>query len=194
MSDETVLQLEAIVRRYGRGETTIEVLNGVELSLRAGESVALIAPSGAGKSTLLHIAGLLERPDAGEVHVGGHATSTMNDESRTALRRSEIGFVYQFHHLLPDVVAAEDPDRPYWPSSASSGIPFSDPNGQQRGDTHYWDVWHGRKPFEWYRTCDHRFNSEFGFQSFCFDPFGFQPFGRTGFLPAHGREQVFQAP
>ena len=108
MSDETVLQLEAIVRRYGRGETTIEVLNGVELSLKAGESVALIAPSGAGKSTLLHIAGLLERPDGGEVHVGGHATSTMNDESRTALRRSEIGFVYQFHHLLPEFSALEN--------------------------------------------------------------------------------------
>ena len=108
MSDETVLRLEAIVRRYGRGETTIEVLNGVDLSLKAGESVALIAPSGAGKSTLLHIAGLLERPDAGEVHVGGHATSTMNDESRTALRRSEIGFVYQFHHLLPEFSALEN--------------------------------------------------------------------------------------
>ena len=71
MSDETVLRLEQIERRYGRGETTIEVLNGAELSLKAGQSVALIAPSGAGKSTLLHIAGLLERPDAGEVHVGG---------------------------------------------------------------------------------------------------------------------------
>jgi lipoprotein-releasing system ATP-binding protein len=108
MSDETVLRLERIERRYGRGETTIEVLQGAELSLKAGESVALIAPSGAGKSTLLHIAGLLERPDAGEVHVGGHATSPMNDESRTALRRSEIGFVYQFHHLLPEFSALEN--------------------------------------------------------------------------------------
>jgi lipoprotein-releasing system ATP-binding protein len=108
MSDETVLRLEAIERRYGRDETTIEVLNGAELSLRAGESVALIAPSGAGKSTLLHIAGLLERQDAGEVYVSGHATSTMNDESRTALRRSEIGFVYQFHHLLPEFSALEN--------------------------------------------------------------------------------------
>jgi lipoprotein-releasing system ATP-binding protein len=103
-----VLRLEAIERRYGRDETTIEVLNGAELSLRAGESVALIAPSGAGKSTLLHIAGLLERQDAGEVYVSGHATSTMNDESRTALRRSEIGFVYQFHHLLPEFSALEN--------------------------------------------------------------------------------------
>jgi len=108
MSDETVLRLEQIERRYGRGETTIEVLYGAELSLKAGESVALIAPSGAGKSTLLHIAGLLERQDAGEVHVGGHATSTMNEEGRTALRRSEIGFVYQFHHLLPEFSALEN--------------------------------------------------------------------------------------
>ena len=108
MSDETVLRLERIERRYGRGETTIEVLDGAELSLKAGESVALIAPSGAGKSTLLHIAGLLERQDAGEVYVSGHATSTMNDDSRTALRRSEIGFVYQFHHLLPEFSALEN--------------------------------------------------------------------------------------
>jgi lipoprotein-releasing system ATP-binding protein len=76
--------------------------------LQAGESVALIAPSGAGKSTLLHIAGLLERADAGEVHVGGHATSTTNEEGRTALRRSQIGFVYQFHHLLPEFSALEN--------------------------------------------------------------------------------------
>ena len=108
MSDETVLRLERIERRYGRGETTIDVLLGAELSLKAGESVALIAPSGAGKSTLLHIAGLLERQDSGEVHIGGHATSTMNDESRTALRRSQIGFVYQFHHLLPEFSALEN--------------------------------------------------------------------------------------
>jgi beta-mannosidase len=70
-----------------------------------------------------------------------------------------------FHHLLPDVVAAEDPDRPYWPSSASSGIPFTNPNSQQRGDTHYWDVWHGRKPFSAYREQFPRFMSEFGFQA-----------------------------
>jgi len=70
-----------------------------------------------------------------------------------------------FHRLLPEVVAAEDPDRPYWPSSASSGIPFADPNGQIRGDTHYWEVWHGRKPFEDYRRQYPRFMSEFGFQA-----------------------------
>ena len=108
MNDEAVLRLERIERRYGRGETTIEVLAGAELSLKAGESVALIAPSGAGKSTLLHVAGLLERPDAGEVRVGGHATSEMNDDRRTAIRRSQIGFVYQFHHLLPEFSALEN--------------------------------------------------------------------------------------
>jgi len=67
--------------------------------------------------------------------------------------------------LLPQVVATEDPDRPYWPSSASSGIPFAEPNSQQRGDTHYWDVWHGRKPFSAYREQFPRFMSEFGFQA-----------------------------
>jgi len=102
------LRLEGIERRYGRGETTIEVLSGADLTLWPGQSVALIAPSGAGKSTLLHLAGLLERPDGGEVYLGGAPTSAMSDERRTALRRVEIGFVYQFHHLLPEFSAAEN--------------------------------------------------------------------------------------
>jgi len=102
------LTLDAVERRYGRGETTVEVLNGASLELSPGQSVALIAPSGAGKSTLLHLAGLLERPDAGEVRIGGAATSTMSDDKRTALRRTEIGFVYQFHHLLPEFSALEN--------------------------------------------------------------------------------------
>jgi lipoprotein-releasing system ATP-binding protein len=108
MNEPDALRLAGVERRYGRGDTIIEVLGGADLVLRAGESVALIAPSGAGKSTLLHIAGLLERPDAGEVHVGGAATAGMNDEKRTALRRVEIGFVYQFHHLLPEFSALEN--------------------------------------------------------------------------------------
>ena len=70
-----------------------------------------------------------------------------------------------FHRLLPELIAAEDPDRPYWPSSASSGVAFANPNGQLRGDTHYWDVWHGRKPFTAYRQQFPRFMSEFGFQA-----------------------------
>jgi beta-mannosidase len=80
-------------------------------------------------------------------------------------QRLKAGYDRMFHHLLPAVVAAEDPDRPYWPSSASSGEPFVDPNGQQRGDMHYWGVWHERKPFTAYREQLPRFASEFGFQS-----------------------------
>jgi lipoprotein-releasing system ATP-binding protein len=107
-SETPALWLRQVERRYGSGETRIEVLTGAELALWAGQSVALIAPSGAGKSTLLHLAGLLETPDAGEVHVGGAATAKMSDDQRTALRRSEIGFVYQFHHLLPEFSATEN--------------------------------------------------------------------------------------
>ncbi len=80
-------------------------------------------------------------------------------------QRLKAAYDRMFHHLLPAIVASEDPDRPYWPSSPSSGIPFDHPNGQQRGDTHYWDVWHGRKPFTAYRQQYPRFMSEFGFQS-----------------------------
>ena len=102
------LWLQDVSRRYGNGESIIEVLHHADLALWPGESVALIAPSGAGKSTLLHLAGLLEFPDEGEVHIGGAPTRGMSDEARTSLRRSEIGFVYQFHHLLPEFSAAEN--------------------------------------------------------------------------------------
>ncbi len=102
------LALDRVERRYGRAETTVEVLNRASLALYPGQSVALIAPSGAGKSTLLHLAGLLEQPNAGEVIVGGVAASTIGDDARTALRRSQIGFVYQFHHLLPEFSALEN--------------------------------------------------------------------------------------
>jgi beta-mannosidase len=88
-----------------------------------------------------------------------------NNPDQPVVQSLKSGYDRMFHHLLPDVVAAEDPDRPYWPSSASSGIPFANPNGQQRGDTHYWDVWHGRKPFTAYREQFPRFMSEFGFQA-----------------------------
>jgi lipoprotein-releasing system ATP-binding protein len=100
--------LNAIERRYRQGDATLTILRGVELALWSGESVALIAPSGAGKSTLLHIAGLLEHPDAGEVYVNGLATSALSDAERTAIRRTEIGFVYQFHHLMPEFSAIEN--------------------------------------------------------------------------------------
>ena len=108
MSETPALYLEKLTRRYGGGETAVEVLNGAELALYPGEAVALVAPSGAGKSTLLHLAGLLETPDEGEVYVAGQPTSRMSDSQRTGLRRSRIGFVYQFHHLLPEFTAEEN--------------------------------------------------------------------------------------
>ena len=86
----------------------LEILRGVDFDLWSGQSVALIAPSGAGKSTLLHLAGLLERPDGGEVYIAGAPTTGLGDAERTALRRDRIGFVYQFHHLLPEFSALEN--------------------------------------------------------------------------------------
>ena len=102
------LALRGVERTYHQGDTALAILRGVDFELRAGESVALIAPSGTGKSTLLHVAGLLEKPDAGEVLVNGLATAHLGDPERTALRRTEIGFVYQFHHLLPEFSALEN--------------------------------------------------------------------------------------
>ncbi len=92
-----------VERRYGEAAGDLEILRGADLAIWPGELVALVAPSGAGKSTLLHLAGLLERPDGGEVYVGGRPTAAMRDAERTRLRREEMGFVYQFHHLLPEV-------------------------------------------------------------------------------------------
>jgi lipoprotein-releasing system ATP-binding protein len=109
MSDETpVILLHGIERHYRQGDATLDILKGAELALWPGQSVALVGPSGAGKSTLLHIAGLLERPDGGEVYLDGVATSTLADTERTQLRRTEIGFVYQSHHLLPEFSAMEN--------------------------------------------------------------------------------------
>ena len=109
MAEESpALHLEAIERRYRQGDETLVILSGVTLSLWPGESVALIAPSGAGKSTLLHIAGLLEQPNAGEVWIGEQATTQLGDAERTAIRRADIGFVYQSHHLLPEFSAIEN--------------------------------------------------------------------------------------
>src|SRR6202142_2646962 len=106
--DVPVIYLHDIKRRYTQGETTLTILNGAKLALWAGQSVALVAPSGAGKSTLLHIAGLLESPDDGEVYVGGTATSGLSDAERTQIRRTDIGFVYQSHRLLPEFTALEN--------------------------------------------------------------------------------------
>jgi lipoprotein-releasing system ATP-binding protein len=100
--------LHDITRKFHQGDSTLDVLRGAELAVWPGQSVALVAPSGAGKSTLLHIAGLLEHPDAGEVFVDGVATTHLSDVERTRIRRSDIGFVYQFHHLLPEFSALEN--------------------------------------------------------------------------------------
>src|SRR5579871_439809 len=108
MRDQPALHLEGVERRYRQGDSVLEILRGATLSVWPGESVALIAPSGTGKSTLLQIAGLLEHPDGGEVFIGDRATAGLADKERTRLRRTEIGFVYQFHHLLPEFSALEN--------------------------------------------------------------------------------------
>jgi len=106
--DAPVLFLHGIYRAYSQGSAPLEVLKNAELALWPGQSVALVAPSGAGKSTLLHVAGLLEHPDAGEVYVDKVPTTRLADAQRTRIRRTEIGFVYQFHHLLPEFSAVEN--------------------------------------------------------------------------------------
>ncbi len=111
MSD-VALQLSGVTRHYGDGETRLDILRGVSFRLNPGQSVALVAPSGAGKSTLLHLAGLLEKPDSGEVFIGDVPTAALDDAGRTAMRRSDIGFVYQFHHLLPEFSALENVTMP----------------------------------------------------------------------------------
>ncbi|HLH86839.1 MAG TPA: ABC transporter ATP-binding protein [Xanthobacteraceae bacterium] len=107
-SETPVIFLHGIERHYPQGDARLDILMGAELAVWAGQSVALIAPSGTGKSTLLHIAGLLEHQDAGEVYLGELATSTLSDAERTRIRRADIGFVYQAHHLLPEFSAVEN--------------------------------------------------------------------------------------
>jgi lipoprotein-releasing system ATP-binding protein len=106
--DHPIVFLHGVSRRFRQGDTTLDILKGAELALWAGQSVALVAPSGAGKSTLLHLAGLLEHADAGEVYIDAVATSHLSDMQRTRIRRADIGFVYQFHHLLPEFSALEN--------------------------------------------------------------------------------------
>ncbi|PHO03227.1 ABC transporter [Rhodobacteraceae bacterium 4F10] len=107
--NDVVLRLSGIEKGYNKGLAgEVNVLRGADLTLRAGEVVALVAPSGAGKSTLLHIAGLLDAPDTGLVEIGGERMDTKSDRRRTIARRQDIGFVYQFHHLLPEFDALEN--------------------------------------------------------------------------------------
>lgn len=106
--DIPILFIQDVERHYRQGDETLRVLNGIELALWSGQSVALVAPSGAGKSTLLHIAGLLEHADHGDVYIEGRSTAILPDHERTRIRRNEIGFVYQSHHLLPEFSALEN--------------------------------------------------------------------------------------
>ena len=107
--NETVLELRGIAKLYLKGQPgEVRVLDGLDLALAPGEVAGLVAPSGAGKSTLLHIAGLLDRADAGQVMISGREATGLPDGERTALRRTEVGFIYQFHHLLPEFTALEN--------------------------------------------------------------------------------------
>jgi lipoprotein-releasing system ATP-binding protein len=107
MSD-VVLELRNVRRTFSQARQPLNVLKGVDLVVREGETVALVGPSGAGKSTLLHIAGLLEKPDSGDVIIAGQNAGRLGDDGRTRIRRDNIGFVYQFHHLLPEFSALEN--------------------------------------------------------------------------------------
>jgi lipoprotein-releasing system ATP-binding protein len=119
--NDMALRLIGVTRSYGAGDAAVHVLRGVDLSLRAGESVALTAPSGAGKSTLLHIAGLLDHASAGDVEVVGRDMSAeRSDAVRTAMRRREMGFVYQFHHLMQEFSALENVMLPQLADGASA--------------------------------------------------------------------------
>ena len=106
------LVLTDVHRHYGQGDSLVRVLEAANLTVNSGELVALVAPSGAGKSTLLHLSGLLESPQGGEVAIMGIPTSKLGDRGRTQLRRSTVGYVYQFHHLLPEFTALENVSMP----------------------------------------------------------------------------------
>jgi lipoprotein-releasing system ATP-binding protein len=121
MSDPT-LALDGVRKVFHQGGVELTVLNGIDLALRPGELVALVGPSGAGKSTLLHLAGLLERPDGGEVRIEGQECGGLSDERRTLLRRSALGFVYQFHHLLPEFSALENVMIPQMIAGVPRGV------------------------------------------------------------------------
>ncbi len=128
MSDH-VLRLNAISKSYNKGKANaVDVLHDIDLTLNTGEVVALVAPSGAGKSTLLHIAGLLDTADSGEVRLGERDMTRQNETQRTLARRSDIGFIYQFHHLLPEFSAQENIVLP----QLSAGIARSEADKRAR--------------------------------------------------------------
>ncbi|MGI9487980.1 MAG: ABC transporter ATP-binding protein [Geminicoccaceae bacterium] len=115
------LSLRDVRRRFHQGEAELDVLRGVALDLPAGKVMALVGPSGSGKSTLLQIAGLLEHPDSGEIVLAGQPCSGLNDAARTRLRREKLGFIYQFHHLLPEFNALENVVLPQMLAGKSRG-------------------------------------------------------------------------
>lgn len=108
MNNQAILQLQNVYHAYKSGDEQLHILNGADFTLYKGEIVALVAPSGTGKSTLLHIAGLLEKPQKGEIIIDGKQSGSLNDHQRTKLRLDYIGFVYQFHHLLVEFSALEN--------------------------------------------------------------------------------------
>jgi lipoprotein-releasing system ATP-binding protein len=120
-SRSPVLSLKGVERHYKSGDRMLHVLRGVNLDLYAGEMAGLIGPSGSGKSTLLHVAGLLEKPDSGEVTFNGKNALTMSDDARTLARRLQLGFVYQFHHLLPELNAVDNVAAPLMINGMSRG-------------------------------------------------------------------------
>jgi lipoprotein-releasing system ATP-binding protein len=117
--ERPVLVVKGLTRAYRSGARMLNVLKGVNLSLSAGEIIGLVGPSGSGKSSLLHAAGLLERPTGGDVLIDGHDCLRLADRERTRVRRSKIGFVYQFHHLLPEFTALENVALPRMIAGAS---------------------------------------------------------------------------
>lgn len=125
---EALLQLKDVRQSYGDGDGAVHVLRGTDLTISRGELVALVAPSGAGKSTLLHICGLLERPRGGDVTILDQSTAGLSDRQRTLMRRNRIGYVYQFHHLLPEFSAIENIMMP----QLIAGV--SDRDARERGE------------------------------------------------------------
>ncbi len=120
---EPMLEMTAIEKAYNRGKPSeVTVLRGASVSVQRGEVVALVAPSGAGKSTLLHIAGLLDTADSGMVRLGGQDMGGLSDRARTDVRREEVGFIYQFHHLLPEFSALENIVLPQLANGVSQAL------------------------------------------------------------------------